>query len=151
VIVLLPEASVTTTPYFPMHKGKFSPDRRVMQYAYEDGDGYVFIDTDNPDPRTLPRALVRRHMLYMKEGASAVVLLHDGVPIGLELPPQVELTVAEIEREGPDDSSATMETNLKVNVPPCIGAGAIIRIDTRTGEYLGRVPPSPPVWADENR
>jgi elongation factor P len=115
-----------------------------MQYIYQDGDGYVFMDTENYDQITLARDWVADQMLYMKEGSRAAVVLYDGKPISLDLPPQVELTVTEADpavRGGAATQykSATMETGLKVSVPAFIDVGETLLIDTRTGEYLSRV------------
>jgi elongation factor P len=120
-------------------------DRRDMQYIYQDGDGYVFMDTETYDQITLTHEWVGEQMLYMKEGFQATVMLHDGKPISLELPPHVELAVAETEPSlrvgGPTGQrkSATLETGLQVGVPAFVEAGEVLLVDTQTGECLSRV------------
>jgi len=119
-------------------------DRRPMQYLYAEGSGHVFMDKETFDQVTLDRLAVADQMRYLKENDDAVVILHDGNPVGLELPPQVELTVKETAgwlkgaSVAGQYKAATTETGLQVQVPPFIEAGEVIQIDTRTGEYLGR-------------
>src|SRR5205085_665504 len=120
-------------------------DKREMQYIYQDGDGYVFMDTETFDQITLDRDWVGDLMLYMKEGNKAHVVLYEGKPISLELPATVELKVIETEPSVKGATAAaqykpaTTETGLKVTVPPFVGIGEMIAIDTRNGEYLNRV------------
>src|SRR5438477_8539293 len=70
-------------------------DKREMQYIYQDGDGYVFMDTENFDQITLSREWVGDQIHYLKEGSKTDVVLHDGKPLSLELPQTVELAVTE--------------------------------------------------------
>src|SRR2546422_5621472 len=70
-------------------------DKRDMQYIYQDGDGYVFMDSETYDQITLARDWVGEQMLYIREGAGATIIMHDEQPISLELPERVELTVTE--------------------------------------------------------
>jgi elongation factor P len=120
-------------------------EKRDMQYIYQDGDGYVFMDTENYDQITLSREWIGVHSLYLKESSLATVILHDGKPISLELPAQIELTVTDTvpaikgATAANQQKSATLETGLKVNVPPCVDVGEVVLVDTRTGEYLNRV------------
>lgn len=120
-------------------------DKRMMQYIYQDGDGYVFMDTENFEQITLSRDWVGEQILYLKEGATATVILHDEKPISLELPGQVKLAVTEAAPSlkgataQAQYKSVTTETGLKVNVPASIDVGEIIMVDTATGEYLSRV------------
>src|SRR5712691_3137030 len=72
-------------------------DKREMQYIYQDGDGYVFMDTENFDQITLGKEWVGDLMLYMKEGNTAHVIFHEGKPLSLELPATVELKVTDTE------------------------------------------------------
>lgn len=120
-------------------------DQRDMQYIYQDGDGYVFMDTENYDQITLSPDWVGDLMLYLKEGYQAQVTFHEGKPLSLELPAQVELQVADTEPSLKGATAqaqykpATLETGLKITVPPFIEIGEAIAVDTRTGEYLSRV------------
>jgi elongation factor P len=120
-------------------------DKREMQYIYQDGDGYVFMDTESYDQITLSREWVGDQMLYLKEGCKASVVLYEDKPISLELPQTVELMVAEAAPSvkgataAAQRKSATLETGLKIEVPPYITAGELIVVDTEKGEYLSRV------------
>jgi elongation factor P len=120
-------------------------DKRELQYIYRDGDGFVFMDTENYDQLTLPVEWVGDLMLYMKEGNNAQVVFYEGKPLSLELPATVELKVTETEPSVKGATAAaqykpaTLETGLKINVPPFISIGEMVAVDTRTGEYLSRV------------
>jgi len=119
-------------------------DARDMQYLYQDGDGYVFMDSETYDQITLGKEWVGDLMLYMKEGNKAHVVFYDGKPISLDLPATVELKVTDTEPSVKGATAAaqfkpaTLETGLKVTVPPFVGIGEMVAIDTRTGEYLSR-------------
>lgn len=119
-------------------------EKRDMEYIYQDGDGYVFMDTTTYDQITLSREWVGDQMLFMKEGYKAQVVFYEGKPLSLDLPAAVDLLVTETEpalkgaTAAAQYKPATLETGLKVNVPPFIGNGEVISVDTRTGEYLSR-------------
>ena len=119
-------------------------DKREMQYIYQDGDGFVFMDTETYDQITLGKEWVGDLMLYMKEGNIAQVVFYEGKPISLELPATVELKVTHTEpalkgaTAAAQFKPATLETGLKLSVPPFVNVGETIAVDTRTGEYLSR-------------
>jgi elongation factor P len=119
-------------------------DKREMQYIYQDGDGYVFMDTETYDQITLDREWVGDLMLYMKEGNKAQVVFYDGKPISLDLPATVELKVTDTEPSVKGATAAaqykpaTLETGLKITVPPFVSIGEMVAVDTRSGEYLSR-------------
>jgi elongation factor P len=119
-------------------------DRREMQYIYQDGDGYVFMDTETYDQITLGREWVGDLMLYMKEGNKAHVVFYEGKPISLDLPATVELQVTDTEPSVKGATAAaqykpaTLETGLKITVPPFVNIGEMVAVDTRNGEYLSR-------------
>jgi elongation factor P len=119
-------------------------DRRQMQYLYKDGDDFVFMDTESFDQYHLPGDLVGELMLYLKEGDSAHVVMYEGKPLSLDLPATVELKVVDTEPSVKGATAAaqykpaTLETGLKISVPPFVGIGETIAVDTRTGEYLSR-------------
>jgi elongation factor P len=119
-------------------------DKREMQYIYQDGDGFVFMDTETFDQITLPADLVGELMMYMKEGNKAQVVTYEGKPLSLDLPATVELKVVDTEPSVKGATAAaqykpaTLETGLKVTVPPFVNIGEVIQVDTRTGEYLSR-------------
>jgi elongation factor P len=119
-------------------------DKREMQYIYQDGDGYVFMDTESFDQITLSREWVGDQMLYMKENNNAHVTFFDGAPLFLDLPATVDLKVVDTEPSVKGATAAaqfkpaTLDTGLKVTVPPFVAIGEMIQVDTRTGEYLSR-------------
>jgi elongation factor P len=119
-------------------------DKRPMQYLYQEGNGYVFMDKETFDQVTLDKEWAGDQMLYLKENDDAQVVLYEGRPISLELPPQVELKVAYTEpwKKGGTVAGqykpAKMETGLELQVPPFVDIGDSLQIDTRTGEYIGR-------------
>jgi elongation factor P len=119
-------------------------DKREMQYIYKDGDGFVFMDSETYDQITLPSDMVGDLMLYMKEGNNAQVTFYEGKPLSLELPATVELKVVDTEPSVKGATAAaqykpaTLETGLKISVPPFVTVGEVIQVDTRTGEYLSR-------------
>src|SRR5437588_6644906 len=120
-------------------------DKREMEYIYQDGDGYVFMDTENFDQITIGKEWAEELMIYMKEGNNAQVVFYEGKPISLELPATVELKVTNTEPSMKGATAAaqfkpaTLETGLKITVPPFVGVGEMVAVDTRTGEYLSRV------------
>jgi elongation factor P len=119
-------------------------DKREMQYLYKDGDSYVFMDNETFDQYHLAHDLVGELMLYLKEGDKAHVIMYDGKPLSLELPATVELKVVETEPSVKGATAAAqykpaiLETGLKITVPPFVGIGETVAVDTRTGEYLSR-------------
>jgi elongation factor P len=119
-------------------------DKREMQYIYQDGDGYVFMDTETFDQITLSRDWVGDEIKYLKENSKAHVTFYDGQPLFLDVPATVELKVVDTEPSVKGATAAAQykpaicETGLKVTVPPFVGIGEVIQIDTRTGEYLSR-------------
>jgi elongation factor P len=120
-------------------------DRRPMQYLYKEGDGYVFMDKETYDQVTLSQELAGELILYLKENDDAQVTFYEGKPISIELPATVELKVVDTEPSVKGATAAaqykpaTLETGLKISVPPFVGVGELIAVDTRTGEYLSRV------------
>jgi elongation factor P len=120
-------------------------DKREMQYLYSDGDGYVFMDTQDYDQITLSNTLVGDAANYLLENQQAIVAIHEGNPIYVELPASVvlEITFTEPGLQGDRSSGgtkpATVETGLQIQVPLFVEQGTKVKVDTRTGEYLGRV------------
>jgi elongation factor P len=116
-----------------------------MQYLYSDGDGFVFMDTQDYNQMTLSSALVGDAANYLLENQQAIVAIHEGEPIYVELPASVvlEITFTEPGLQGDRSSGgtkpATLETGLQIQVPLFIEQGTRVKVDTRTGEYLGRV------------
>jgi elongation factor P len=119
-------------------------DKRTMQYLYQEGDGYVFMDKETYDQTSLSKEWVGEQILFLKENDDAQVTFYEGKPLSLELPATVELKVTETEPSVKGATAAaqykpaTLETGLKITVPPFIGVGEVLQVDTRTGEYLSR-------------
>ena len=119
-------------------------DKRPMEYLYQEGDDFIFMDKETFDQTTLSKEWVGEQILFLKENDDAQVTFYEGKPLSLELPPTVELKVIETEPSmkgataAAQTKPATMETGLKINVPPFVGVGEMVQIDTRTGEYLSR-------------
>jgi elongation factor P len=119
-------------------------DKRDMQFLYRDGDDYVFMDTTTFDQLQVPRPALGDAASYLKETDAAVMQLYDGEIVGVDLPAAVELTVAETEPGVQGDrvsgarKPATLQTGLVVQVPLFVNPGEVIKVDTRTGEYLTR-------------
>ena len=120
-------------------------DKRTMQYLYQDGDDYVFMDLDTFDQITVPGGTVGENANYLLPEAEVSVATHESVPLYIELPTSVFLEVTYTEPGLQGDRStggtkpATVETGASVNVPLFITTGEKIKVDTRTGDYLGRV------------
>ncbi|MGH8869288.1 MAG: elongation factor P [Actinomycetes bacterium] len=120
-------------------------DKRGMQYLYADAGDFVFMDTQTYDQLHVPGATVGDAASYMMENQEATVALHEGNPLYVELPASVELTVTYTEPGMQGDRStggtkpATLETGAEVQVPLFITQGEKVKIDTRSGDYLGRV------------
>lgn len=119
-------------------------DKREMQYLYRDGDGYVFMDNTTYEQESVPAAALRDSVNYLKEGDTVVLPTYNGEVVGVELPAAVTLTIAETEPGVQGDrvsgarKAATLETGLVVSVPLFVEPGEVIKVDTRTGEYLSR-------------
>jgi elongation factor P len=118
---------------------------REMQYLYSDGDSYVFMDKQNYEQLNLPRDLLEGQVEYLLPNTDVIVNFHNERPIGLQLPPSVVLTITETEptlRGATATGSfkpAKTETGLTVMVPPFVGEGEKIKVNTDSGEYIERV------------
>ncbi len=119
-------------------------DKREMQYLYREGDDFVFMDVQDYDQPRIPAATVGDAANYLLEEQTATVAFNDGVPLYLDLPAAVELTVSQTDPGVQGDRStggtkpATLETGAQIQVPLFITTGEKIRVDTRSGDYLGR-------------
>lgn len=120
-------------------------ERRGMQYLYNDGHLYYFMDTETYDQIGIPAHRLEGQTGYLKEGMDLVVAMYEGEPIEVELPSAVDLQVVETEVAVAGDTATTvlkravLETGLEIQVPLFVQAGDIVRVDTRTGEYVTRV------------
>ena len=120
-------------------------ERKPMQYTYSQDDEYFVMDMENYEQIGVPGALIGSGVKYLKEGIELTVLMHDGKIIGAEVPFFVELTVTETDPGVRGDTAsggskpATLETGAVVQVPFFINVGDVIKVDTRTDQYLERV------------
>src|SRR5690554_5766626 len=120
-------------------------ETRQMQYLYESGGEYTFMDNETYEQVSLPRERLEREVKFLKENMNVNLVIYKGETIGIQLPNTVELEVVETEPGIKGDTAtggskpAKLETGLVVQVPFFINVGDVLRIDTRTGEYLERV------------
>ncbi|KAA1376168.1 elongation factor P [Aeromicrobium fastidiosum] len=120
-------------------------DKRDFQYLYHDGDSYVFMDKSTYDQLNVSEAVVGDAKDYMLDNQDAMLALHEGVPLYIELPASVELLVEYTEpglqgdRSSGGTKPARLETGKEIQVPLFIVNGEKIKVDTRDGSYLGRV------------
>lgn len=116
-----------------------------LQYLYGDGDLNYFMDTRTYDQFSLDSAVLGNSVYYLKEGMELELLSYKGKPLTVELPITVGLKVVETGPSFKGDTAqsgtkpAKLETGLEIRVPLFISVGDIVRLDTRTGEYLERV------------
>ncbi|MFI7446949.1 elongation factor P [Nonomuraea sp. NPDC049714] len=119
-------------------------DKREMQYSYKDGDDFVFMDTETYDMVNVPALTVGDAANYMLENTLATVAFNEGSALYVDLPAAVELTIENTEPGLQGDRStggtkpATLETGAEIKVPLFITPGERVKVDTRSGEYLGR-------------
>ena len=119
-------------------------DRRDMQYLYREGGDFVFMDMSDYDQPRVPASVVGDAANYLLEEQTVTVAFNDGTPLYVDLPAAVELTISQTDPGVQGDRStggtkpATLETGATIQVPLFISTGEKIKVDTRTGQYLGR-------------
>ena len=120
-------------------------DRRDYTYLYQDGADFVFMDQSDYDQLTVSGTVVGDAAKFMLENQQVQIAMHEGEPLYLEMPPSVTLEVTYTEpglqgdRSTGGTKSATVETGAEIQVPLFLNTGTRVKVDTRTGEYLGRV------------
>lgn len=120
-------------------------DRRDYQYLYRDGEGFVFMDTSDYDQITLTDTIVGDAAKYLLEQQEVQIGMHEGEALYIELPASVVLEIAYTEpglqgdRSNAGTKPATVETGAEIQVPLFLNQGTRVKVDTRTGDYLGRV------------
>ncbi|MEN2740972.1 elongation factor P [Microbacterium sp. X-17] len=120
-------------------------DRRDFQYLYNDGESFVFMDVDDYDQINIPAATVGDAANFLLENQQVQIALNNGNPLYVELPASVvlEITYTEPGLQGDRSSAgtkpATVETGYEIQVPLFLETGTKVKVDTRTGDYLGRV------------
>jgi elongation factor P len=124
---------------------KASLDSKEMEYLYQDGEDFYFMDTETFEQIPLRQDMLEDNVYYLIPNIKATINFYQESPVGIELPGSVNLRVIETE---PSLKSATvtssykpavLETGLKTQIPPFIEEGELIRIDTSDGKYLERV------------
>ncbi|NLJ99479.1 MAG: elongation factor P [Tissierellia bacterium] len=120
-------------------------ETKEMQYLYNDGILYYFMDNETYEQLPLEKEQVKEAIHYIKENDNAIIRFYEGRPFEVVAPNFVELTVTHTEPGVKGDTAtgatkpATLETGTTLNVPLFINIGDVIKVDTRTGEYLSRV------------
>jgi elongation factor P len=120
-------------------------DRKEFQFLYHDSSGFVFMDKENYEQITAEGAAVGEGSKFLKDGESVDILFNGAEIMGIEMPITVELKVVETVPGVRGDSAnsgtkpAQVETGATVNVPLFINEGDLLKIDTRTGDYIERV------------
>jgi elongation factor P len=119
-------------------------DKRSMTYLYREGEDFVFMDGDTYEQVQVPSATVGDGAGYLLENTEAMVAMHEGVALYVELPTSVELLISHTDPGLQGDRStggtkpATLETGATIQVPLFVTTGEKVKVDTRDGRYLGR-------------
>ncbi|MBM3135671.1 MAG: elongation factor P [Chloroflexi bacterium] len=124
---------------------RVSLDHRTVQYLYHDDDVYHFMDTTTFEQMALNADHLGDDVNYLKDGTNLELLLYNDEPLAVELPVTVDLEITDTEPGFKGDTAtggnkpAILETGMKILVPLFVNKGDVIRVDTRTGQYLERV------------
>jgi elongation factor P len=119
-------------------------EKKEMQYLYADGEDFVFMDNKDYDQHHIPATVLGDGAAYLSEGQTAVVAIHEGAAISVELPAAVVLRVTKTDPGVKGDrvsgalKPAVLETGAEVQVPLFIDEGDRVKVDTRSGDYLER-------------
>ena len=120
-------------------------ERKEMQFLYRDADMLTFMDLESYDQIPVPVQVVGDGAGWLSEGSTAQVAMHQGVPIAVELPASVTLTVTQTQPGVKGDTRtnalkpAVLETGAEVQVPLFVEEGERVKVDTRSGQYIERV------------
>lgn len=118
--------------------------KRSMQYLYSDGSDYMFMDTETYEQISVPAAFLTNETNFLKENMNVLIAMHEGQAIAIEMPITVELEVTETDPGLKGDTAsgatkpATLETGAVIHVPLFIKIGDMVKVDTRTGDYITR-------------
>ena len=119
-------------------------EERDFEYIYEDDQGYNFMDPETYDQVSVPKDVVGDQAVYLQEQMKVILMLHEGVPVSVELPQRVTVEIVEADPvvKGQTASSsykpAVADNGMRVMVPPHIGAGTRVVIMTADGSYVER-------------
>jgi elongation factor P len=120
-------------------------ETKTMQYLYADADSFIFMDTSTYDQVNIPKTTVGESSDYMPENINVEVLFFNGRAVGVTLPNFIEQAIVETDPGFRGDTAtgatkpARISTGASINVPLFINVGDVIKIDTRTGQYLERL------------
>jgi elongation factor P len=120
-------------------------EEKKMSFLFQDETGYCFMDTQTYDQMTLTKAQIEEALGYLKENVEVEVLLHNGKAIGIELPMFLNLKIVETDpglkgnTASGGSKPAKLETGASIQVPLFVGTGEVVKVDTRTGNYVERV------------
>ena len=120
-------------------------DHQTVQFLYRDGDLYYFMDMETFEQPALKAEVLGDAVNYLTEGVTVELETYQGEPVAIELPTTVDLKVVEAEPGVAGDTATsatkqvTLETGLKIQVPLFVNEGDVVRVDTRTGNYVTRV------------
>lgn len=120
-------------------------DRRDFTYLYNDGDSFVFMDMTDYDQINVPAATVGDAANFLLENQQVTIATNNGTPLYIDLPASVVLEITYTEpglqgdRSSAGTKAATVETGYEIQVPLFLETGTKVKVDTRTGDYLGRV------------
>ena len=120
-------------------------DQQEMEYLYYDGEQYCFMNTSTYEQEFLTSEMIGDAINFLKENTVCSILLFEGTPIGISLPIFINLKVEKTDpwvkgdTASGDSKPATLETGYAIQVPPFIEEGELLKIDTRTGQYVERV------------
>lgn len=120
-------------------------DYHIVQYLYNDGEYYHFMDLETYEQPAIPAAVLGESAQYLTEGLQVKLTFYQQEPLDIDMPTSVELQVVQADIAVRGDTATgvtkkvTTETGLQVSVPNFVEEGDIIRVDTRNGAYLTRV------------
>jgi elongation factor P len=120
-------------------------EEKKMSFLYQDETGYCFMDTQTYDQMTLTDDQMEEALGYLKENVEVEVLLHNGKAIGIELPMFLNLKIVETDpglkgnTASGGSKPAKLETGVTIQVPLFVSTGEVVKVDTRTGNYIERV------------
>lgn len=120
-------------------------EEKKMSFLYKDEEGYCFMDSQTYEQMTLTKDQIGDALGYIKENVEVEVLLHNGTPIGVELPMFLNLQIVETDpgvkgnTVSGGSKPAKLETGLTIQVPLFVNEGEVVKVDTRTAQYIERV------------